>query len=144
MQFLRKLFGSGFQTMSAAEKVGVKCRDCGHSNTISRYTPPFGTQLVCAHCNKPLLLRVNDPRERPYATSREVQLFFGYTGCSLLHARCPHCSETNYSIVIPEQAYNVSFYWNRKQENPNAAFVVNTACQHCKKAFVIEWDEDPR
>jgi hypothetical protein len=134
----------GGQSKSAAEEVNVRCRVCGHSNTISRHTPAFGTALICARCSKPLGLRVSNPREHPYTTSFDVQLWFGYKACSLLHARCPHCSETNYSIVIPEQAYNVPFYWNRKQENPNAAFVVNAACQHCKKAFVIEWDVDPR
>jgi len=157
MSFLKRLFGGhttssepnigkhvSFKSKSAAEEVNVQCGDCGHSNTISRHTPPFGTALICAHCSKPLVLPVSNPRENHYATPRMVQLFFGYRGCSLLHASCPHCGKTNYSIVIPEQGYHVSFYWNRKQENPNAAFVVNAACPHCKRAFVIEWDEDPR
>jgi len=121
----------------------VPCPACRQTNVISRDTPAFGTAIICCQC-KASLVRVGDPVERPYMPPREVQVFLGYHGCSLLHARCPSCSETTYSIVVPERGCSVSYYWNREQENPNAAFVVNVSCPHCEKPYVIEWDVDPR
>ena len=153
MSFGTKLFGTGASS-SAAEKgrgdslaaagmLRVACPACGHESEIPRATPAFGTAVICSRC-KASLIRVSDPNERPYSPPREVALFLGYHGCSLLHAHCPWCRKVNYSVVVPERGYSVSFYWNRQQENPNAAFVVNANCAHCGQPYVIEWDEDPR
>lgn len=163
MGFLKKLFGgapkpepptvsrsssssspaSGTPPANAAGAREVSCPTCGQRNSISHNTPAFGTALICGQCKASLVL-VGDARERPYTPPREVEVFLGYHGCSLLHARCPSCRKTNYSVVVPERGYSVPFYWNREQENPNAAFVVSVTCPHCEKPYVIEWDEDPR
>ena len=153
MSFWTKLFGKGDSSSSAknesvSSNVGgksriVACSSCGHKNPLPLTTPAFGTSLICSQC-KASLIRVSDANQRPYIPPREVALFFGYEGCSLLHPRCPSCRAINYSVIVPERGYSVSFYWNKEQENPDAAFVVDVNCSHCQKPFVIEWDEDPR
>lgn len=121
----------------------ISCPSCGQPNAIPRVTPPWGTAMICSQC-KASLIRVSDPHQRPYTSPREVGLFLGYQGCSLIHARCPWCREVNYAVVVPEKGYSTSFYWNRKQANPSAALVVNTRCPYCERPYVIEWDDDPR
>jgi len=80
--------------LAASDAAGareVSCPTCGQPNSMSRNTPAFGTALICNQC-KASLVPVGDTRERPYIPSREVEVFLGYCGCSLLHARCPSCS----------------------------------------------------
>lgn len=152
MSFWAKLFGTTQPAPVAVGQAGasstpdgrsIVCPACARANTVPRTRPPFGTAVICDHC-KASLVRVADPNRRPYSPPREVALFLGYEACSLLHARCPHCRAVNYSVVVPENGHSVSFYWNRQQENANAAFVVNVSCPHCQQPFVIAWDDDPR
>lgn len=135
--------GDPAPAVGTSEARSVPCPACGQANAVARAAPPFGTAVICSNC-KASLIRVADPNQRPYTPPREVALFLGYQGCSLLHARCPSCREVNYSVLVPEKGYATSFYWNRQQENPNAAYVVNVKCPHCERPYVIEWDEDPR
>lgn len=153
MGFWGKLFGTGAiapvaeqqreAPQASGEALVIACPSCKHMNVRSRGTPAFGTAVICSQC-KASLIRAGNLNERPYVPPREVALFLGYQGCSLIHARCPSCREVNYSVVVPERGHSTSFYWNREQENPSAAFVVNASCPHCSKPYVIEWDEDPR
>ena len=152
MGFWANLFATGASSSGSEKERGsfaaagtraLACPKCGERNVLPIATPAFGSTIICSRC-KASLVRVSDPNERPYSPPREVELFLGYQGCSLLHARCPSCRNINYSVVVPERGYSASFYWNRQQENPNAAFVVNARCPHCEKPYVIEWDEDPR
>lgn len=128
--------------MNAPAYSNIVCSACGDGNELPAETPPFGSAVICSRCRSSLV-RVSNPKERPYTTPREVEQFLGYKGCSLLHAECPSCGKTNYSVVVPERGYSVSFYCNCEQENPKAAFVVNVKCPHCQGSYVIEWDEDP-
>lgn len=129
-------------TEASTSKI-LACPACGQKNGLPLEIPAFGSALICSRC-KASLIQVSSPGERPYTTPQEVARFFGYKGCSLLHAECPLCGKINYSVVVPEKGYSVSFWWNCQQENPNAAFVVSVNCPHCEKPYVIEWDEDPR
>ena len=140
MSIWKKLFGGGSKPPITKS---IACPACGHSNTLPNETPAFGSAVICSQC-KASLIPVRNPREQRYILPRSVALFLGYRGCSLIHADCPWCQKVNYSVVVPERGHDVSFYWNRKQENPKAAFVVNVKCPQCEKPYVIEWDEDPR
>jgi hypothetical protein len=119
------------------------CYECGYENSIPENTPPYGTAISCRKCKKSII-PITNPHEHPHTHPQLVKDFFGYTDCSLLHVPCPWCREINNSIVIPEKGYSTPFYWNKRQENPNAAYVINVECHYCTKSFTIEWDIDPR
>ena len=117
------------------------CSKCGSETYFPESTPSYGTALVCSEC-KASFLPIGNPTERPYCLPKEVESFFGYKACSLLHLRCVWCREINYSVVVPERGCNVPWYSNQQQNNTQAAFVLNITCKHCNKLFVVEWDQD--
>jgi hypothetical protein len=117
----------------------ITCKACGETALVPRERPAFGTAISCPKCHSALAGGTFPQRCPP----KEVRLHLGYPDCSLGHLRCPWCKQTNYSVVFPEHGYEVAWYSNRAQENPNAALVLSVECVHCKKQFVIEWDENP-
>jgi len=56
--------------------------------------------------------------------------------------RCPWCHQPN-NVNFPRRGHDFGWYSNKSKENPNAAYVLNVVCSHCKKQFVIEWDTSP-
>lgn len=120
------------------------CPKCGAKVQLPRNTPPFGTSLTCRKCHASLIPVYEPDPGCPLSTEpSDGEAFFGYSGCSLEHPRCPWCQEINYSVLFPELGDKVSWYANRQQENPQANFVIKVECIHCNRIFVIEWDAWP-
>ncbi len=46
--------------------------------------------------------------------------------------RCPWCCQHNV-VTFPARGHHFSWYVNKTQENPNAAYVLNVTCSSCKE-----------
>lgn len=120
------------------------CRNCHAVLTLPRRPPPYGTALVCPTCKAPIQTVHEDPPGCPVgSTPQQVQIDFGYVGCSIEHPRCPRCGKVVHAIVFPERGRDVAWYAVEKQENLMSNFTVQVDCPHCNQSFAIEWDEWP-
>ena len=122
----------------------LRCPSCRAEYTLPRATPPFGTALVCPECKSPSQSVQEDLPGCPQGwTPRQVQLIFGYHGCSVEHPRCPWCGKLVYAVVFPERGREVPWYAVRKHENPVASYAIQVQCTNCSRAFTVEWDGWP-
>jgi hypothetical protein len=120
------------------------CRSCHAKVILPRTTPPFGTALICSTCKTPLQRVHEDPPGCPVGWSpQQVQVTFGYHGCSIEHPRCPWCGKIAYAIVFPEQGREVAWSAVQEQENPMANYTIRVECPNCSRTFAIEWDGWP-
>ncbi|MBN2595031.1 MAG: leucine-rich repeat domain-containing protein [Sedimentisphaerales bacterium] len=120
------------------------CEACDEGTRVSppRERPPFGTPIVCATCHAALLPIGDATEPRDYSPS-DVSASLGYADCSLGHPRCPWCLKVNHCVVFPENGTVLAWCARQKQANPGAAFVIDVACVHCNRRFVVEWDQSP-
>ena len=120
------------------------CRSCHAKMILPRTTPPFGTALICPTCKTPVQSVHEDPPGCPVSWSpRQVQIIFGYQGCSIEHPRCPWCGKVAYAVVFPERGREVAWYAVQQQENPKANYTIQVECPNCSRTFTVEWDGWP-